>query len=144
MLIAYVTTDEVNKDVATKLGSESGVTVCPLRLDEIGLVDRFDAMIYDLDFVPAPWRTAILSQLLARSAFALRAVHSYNLVEDDEEELRQCGVLVFRRLESAVFRRLIRAWEAVRIAYSQHRSEKESIEMRARHEPSPAKTIITP
>src|SRR5262249_60041731 len=63
MLIAYFTTDEVNEWAAERLAAECGLTLCPMFLKGEPAGEGFDAMIFDWDFLPAPWREEALTML---------------------------------------------------------------------------------
>ena len=106
MLIAYVTTDEVNEQLALQMAEESGQTVCPLSPSDAPPDEDFDAAVYDCDFLPAQRQQATLAQLLAGQAPCRAAVHGYNLDEDCAKALRRRKVEVYRTLQPEVFRRL--------------------------------------
>ena len=106
MLIAYVTTDEVNEQLALQMAEESGETVCPLSPNDAPPDDDFDAAVYDWDYLPVQRQQATLAQLLAGQAPRRAVVHSYSLDEDCVKALRQRKVAVYRTLQPEVFRRL--------------------------------------
>jgi hypothetical protein len=106
MLIAYLTTDEVNQDLALQLAAGCDAVLCPLSPGDMPWNGLFDAMIYDPDYLPpARWRE-VLAELLAEPSPGPVAVHGYNLDEREARALRQHGVLVHRRLEPELFRAL--------------------------------------
>jgi hypothetical protein len=109
MLIAYFTTDEVNEWVAERLAAEYGMTLCPMLLNNRPPGEGFDAMIYDWDFLPAPWREEALTMLMTRPLVCPVAVHSYHLPEKQIEALRANGVHVRRRLQPILSQKLHRA-----------------------------------
>src|SRR5262245_33018797 len=109
MRIAYVTTDDVNREMATQLTGAFQATLGLLSPEDelVNLPD--DGVIYDLDYLPQRRRHEILAQLLANQPSLPAAVHSYNLAEEQVAGLRENGVVVSRRLGSHLFRALTRA-----------------------------------
>jgi len=66
---------------------------------------QFDAVLYDLDHLPAPERQQTLAELLAgRGPHGRVAIHSFTLEDAQMEALRRRGVGVFRRLDGIVIR----------------------------------------
>jgi hypothetical protein len=106
MLIAYLTTDEVNQHLAVNLAEECGETVCLVMPSDPPPDEDFDAVVYDWDYLPAPRQQVILAELLAGRPSRPVAVHSYNLEEDCAKALRRQGVAVYRVLEPEVFQLL--------------------------------------
>jgi hypothetical protein len=102
MLIAYVTLDEVNLAVAGELAEECGAALFAIYPAEAAQNGSFDAVIYDLDHIPAEEREQIVAELLTCGPGTPLAVHSYNLDEKVSESLRKRGVAVFRRLDDAL------------------------------------------
>jgi hypothetical protein len=106
MLIAYLTHDDVNRDFAARLAAGVGVELEPLTLrDKPG---RFDAVLYDVDFLPADERGRLLAELSSQRADRPTAVHGYGLSARERRALRRRGVIVARRLCGALFARLRR------------------------------------
>ncbi len=103
MLVAYLTVDEVNQDMAVRLASRCNVTVHPVSFRELPLKKMFDALVYDLDSFPDSEREEILTKLLNSLALYPVAVHSYCLAGRQAQRLRQNGVVVRRRLTEATF-----------------------------------------
>ena len=106
MRIAYLTTDEVNRSLAVAYSKWYGVTVVPLEPRDGAPDDSFDAVLYDWDYLPPDLiRYGPSAGPLPRQV----AVHGYNLAATFKAALRQHGVAVFRRLNAAVFKVLLRA-----------------------------------
>lgn len=103
MLIAYLTTDEVNEDLANRMADDCGVAVAVLSLRDLLSNGRLEAVIYDIDYVPPNLRDEILTRLLSGAGSVPAAVLSYNLTDRQAESLRRQGVAVYRRLDRAVF-----------------------------------------
>jgi hypothetical protein len=103
MWLAYFSIDPVNVAWAQEL---QGSTLCIREPRDPAPDDSADAVIYDLDSLPATLRKTYLSVLLAGSPAAPTAVHSYNLEEPDVEQLTANGVLVSRCLNADLFREL--------------------------------------
>jgi hypothetical protein len=113
MRIAYLSTDEVNRDLAAQWAGERNITLDVLDSEPIRADVPFDAILCDLDYLPAERREEILAGLLAGAASCPAAVHSYNLEDDQAADLREHGVLVVRRLTESLFDRVCRAVRAV-------------------------------
>src|SRR5262245_10808120 len=113
MRIAYLSTDEVNRDLACRWADERHITIDLLDRERVPADGPLDAVLCDLDYLPAEWRQQILADLLAGVPSCPAAVHGYNLDEDQAEDLREHGVLVVRRLTESVFDRLCRAVHAL-------------------------------
>ena len=103
MLVAYLTVDEVNQEVAASLAERCNLTLHPLSLRDWPRDGHFDAVMYDLDSFPAQERDEVLAQLLSSLPLYPVAVHSYNLDDGQVNRLRHNGIAVHRRLEKAVF-----------------------------------------
>jgi hypothetical protein len=116
MLIAYLTTDEVNQDLAMRMAEECGTTLALLSLRDGPPDGRFAAVLYDLDFLPPLQRQEVLGELLAGPSSHPVAVHSYNLEEDQVKALAENQVLVHRHLEPEVFQILCQAAGQARTA----------------------------
>jgi hypothetical protein len=110
MQIAYLTPDEVHRDLAVRLAEDCGATVQPLSPNDPLPTEQFDAVLYDLDYLPPAQRQELLVDLAASSATrpVPVGVHSYNL-DDQVSALRRHGVVVARRLGPGVFRSLSRS-----------------------------------
>ena len=109
MLIAYLTTDEVNQDLAMLMAEECGQALCLLSLSHARPNGEFDAAVYDLDHLPAQRQQALLAEMLAGRAAHPVAVHSYNLEDECVEALRGQAVAVYRALQPELFQLLARA-----------------------------------
>jgi hypothetical protein len=108
MRIAYLTTDEVNPDLAGRWADTCGCEVIPLSPSDPLPDGDFDAAIFDLDFLLPPLRQKVLAILLSDPLHFPVAVHSYNLRRRQANALRARGVLVRRRLERRILMRLRR------------------------------------
>lgn len=106
MLIAYVTTDEVNEQLALQMAEESGETLCPLSPCDAPPDEDFDAVVYDWDYLPAQLQHAILAKLLAGKAVWPAALHGYNIHEEAVSALRKQNVAVHRTLQPKIFRQM--------------------------------------
>lgn len=106
MRVAYVTTDEVNQELATQMAEDCGATLDSLSPRDPAPDGEYEAVLYDLDFLPRDSGRAILAELLAGPASRPVAVHSYQLATRQVAALRQRGCAVFPRLERRVFLQL--------------------------------------
>jgi hypothetical protein len=112
MRIAYLTTDEVNQDLALRLAAGQRARLEVLWPRDEPPDGRFDAVVYDLDCLPACLRQEVLSKLAAASAPWPVAVHSYALTRKQFRALRGRGVAVHRRLGARLLHRLCAAVRA--------------------------------
>src|SRR5438128_1522844 len=69
MLVAYLTVDEVNQEMAASLAERCNLTLHPLSLRDWPRDGHFDAVVYDLDSFPARQRDEVLAQLLSSLPF---------------------------------------------------------------------------
>lgn len=103
MLVAYLTTDEVNQELAVQMAEDCGVTLYLLSLHEAPPNGQFNAVLYDWDCLPLQWRREVLAELLLGRPPHSLALHSYSLDDKHVEALDVNGVAVFQRLEPEVF-----------------------------------------
>ena len=118
MRVAYLTTDEVNRDLALAMAEKCGLTLCPLEPRDGPLTKDYDAILFDWDSWPAEKRQEALAAMLAGPLPHAVALHGYGLEDDQVETLRRHSVAVYRRLQPRAFRFLRRAIRVVRAARS--------------------------
>jgi hypothetical protein len=106
MLVAYLTTDAVNEDLALQMADECGVTLYPYTFNGALPNGRLDAILFDWDSLPLQRRQTILFESLADPSFLPVAVHGCGLEEEEIETFHQDGVAVFHRLEPELFKTL--------------------------------------
>jgi hypothetical protein len=106
MRIAYLTTDEVNLELASRLAADQQAQLEVIWPRDEPPDGRFDAVLYDLDCLPPPLRRQLLTNLAAGRAPRTAAVHSYALEGEPIKALLGQGVIVRRRLRATLFRRL--------------------------------------
>src|SRR5690349_17176367 len=99
MRIAYLTTDDVNHDLARRTADGCGVTLEILALDGPIPKGVYDAVLVDWDYLTADDRQPILAALLTGGWPCPTAVHGYHLEDDVRDTLSQNGVALHRRLE---------------------------------------------
>jgi hypothetical protein len=104
MRIAYATTDEVNQALAVQLAGECGAVVHELLPKNASPDGQFDAVLYDLDDVPGLQRREVVARLLSGPSSCSKAVHGYDLSEEQASALRRHGIVVSRHLEPELFR----------------------------------------
>ena len=109
MLIAHVTTDEVNHALAIRVSTPLGAVVRQLATQDGLAGERFDAVLLDLDSVPPCRRQALLDEVRSEATALPVAVYGYCLSEDQARVLRFHGVAVAQRLHSALVRTLAKA-----------------------------------
>jgi hypothetical protein len=111
MDIAYLSTDEVNRALASQLAEGLGISLYLLSLHDGPPDGAFTGALYDLDYLPRERRQEVLKELLAQRPLHPVAIHSYNLEQEQVDKLRQNGVVVSTRLEPEVFAGLLQEQE---------------------------------
>jgi hypothetical protein len=107
--IAFFSTDEVNQSTVEELTGACGAQVVPWQPRDPSPDGQFDAVLYDLDHLPAPERQRTLAVLLNGHGPHCRvAVHSFNLEDAEVKALRARDVGVFERLDGGVIRWLLK------------------------------------
>jgi hypothetical protein len=106
MRFAYLTLDVVNQALAARLAAAAGVCFSALTFRDAVPSGPRDAVLYDLDFLPADFRERLLKELVAGPRRGPVAVHGYSLSPRVARALRRRGVVVARRLRAGLFRRL--------------------------------------
>jgi hypothetical protein len=104
MRTAYLTLDEVNAQHAIRLGTRCGQTVSLVDLRSPDLIHEA-YLILDLDHLPAEEHPRLFGLLLPRTGGKV-AVHAYHLPAEIIRDLMRAGVVVRRRLDATLFRRL--------------------------------------
>jgi hypothetical protein len=107
MRIAYMSTDEVNQELATQMAAKSGATVCGLLPQGPPPGGLFDAVLYNLDDMPKAQRSALVARLRRGEVDHPTAVHGYDITEEQAGTLCQCGVVAARHLNVGLFRNLL-------------------------------------
>ena len=108
MRVAYLTTDEVNRNLARGLAAACGAALHPVTPRDDPPDGSIDAVLYDLDFLSVTHRQEILAALKAGASPHVAGVHSYGLDENVVNALRKHHVVVSRRLDGKLFRKLRR------------------------------------
>ncbi len=108
MRIAYLTTDEVNHDLAQRIADACGATLEVPALAEPILEDAYDAVLVDWDYLPAEQRRPILAALRAGRWHCRTALHGYHLEDEVRDILGRRGVAIHRRLEPKWLARWLR------------------------------------
>jgi hypothetical protein len=109
MILAYLSHDEVNLALARQLADAAGVLLRPLFVRDGPSDVSFDAILWDLDCLPAAERAAALKALLAGPLTRPVGVHSYSLGWLEAQALRARGVDVSRQLHEGVVTNLVQA-----------------------------------
>jgi hypothetical protein len=101
---AYLTLDEVHARQAIRLGRrcDQEVHLVGLRSPDLG---REPFLVLDLDYVPRAQQPRLFDRLLPRPAGRL-AAHGYHVPAETLRRLVRAGVVVGRRLDVALLRRL--------------------------------------
>jgi hypothetical protein len=116
MRIAYITSDEVNRDVALRLAKACGATLYSPALGDAPPDGQFNAILYDWDYLPPQRKHDLLEVLLAGPSPCPVALHSYSLDEVHGKALRRNGVAIYRRLDLELFLHLCLAVDRVHAA----------------------------
>jgi hypothetical protein len=105
MLIAYISSDEVNRDMASRMAAARETTLHSFFPECKPPDSRFGAVLYDLDSMPTWLRRRVVAELLTTTPSRPMAVHTYKL-DGETVALRGKGVTVNRRLGPHVIRAL--------------------------------------
>ena len=109
MRIAYMTTDEVNRTSAAQMAGECGAFICALAPRDSPPDDQFHAVLYDLDDIERQQRAELVAQIVSSPSTRPRAVHGYDITDEQVSTLRRHGVAVSKRLHAGVIRSLCKA-----------------------------------
>src|SRR5262249_36925950 len=112
MRIAYLSTDEVNRDLADRWAEQRNISLELLDGEPIPTDVPLDAVLCDLDHLPVRRPQEALAALLSATT-CLAALHGYNLDEEQTRELHDRGILVVERLTESFLDRLCRAVRAL-------------------------------
>jgi hypothetical protein len=104
MRIAYINIDEVNLAVASRMAEKHGAVVCGLPPEGPPPDGIYEAVLYNLDDVPRHRRGEVLAELLRGPSNRPKAMHGYDLSEDQAAALRLRGVAVAQRLQPELVR----------------------------------------
>src|SRR5262245_252184 len=100
--------DAVNQHLAARTAEQNGASLALLdRRAELAAWPG-DAVVYDIDHLPANERERILDELTRGPVEKVTVVHSYNLRPSQSRALRESGVIVQRRLQPDWLGRLVR------------------------------------
>jgi hypothetical protein len=106
MRITYLTTDELNGELAARAGRAYGVDLDVAPPGPRRAPDPSAATLYDLDHLGPEDRRAVVDGLLSGHPPAPVAVHGYDLRDEEVAALHARGVVVARRIEPEVIRHL--------------------------------------
>jgi hypothetical protein len=109
MILAYLSHDEVNLELAGQLADAAGVLLRPVFVRDAVPAVSFDAVLCDLDCLPPAERAGTLKALLAGPLTCPVGVHSYNLDWTEVQALQARGIAVCRRLYQGVVAHLVQA-----------------------------------
>src|SRR5262245_65203997 len=108
MRIAYITLDDVNRFTLRRWAGQNRVRVDCLSASELRTpVHGVDAVVVDLDFLPAELREIWLSRILADAPPSQVLVHGHNITEAEAAALHRRSVRVCRGL---LRRRRFNSW----------------------------------
>jgi hypothetical protein len=128
MRITYLTTDELNGELAAQAGKACGADLAVALPRRNRAPDPSAATLYDLDHLGAENSRAVLEDLLSGRSPAPAAVHSYNLQDEEVAALHTRGVVVARRIEPELIQHLCRVVgspQRLNLADDGHASEPE-------------------
>jgi hypothetical protein len=115
MRIAYLTTDEVNEDLAAKMSTRCGAALHAFSPADVPRNGAYDAVICDWDFLPRGQRKKIVCELIRNHGDRAVIVHSYNLSARQVRALRRRRVAVYRRLKPSIFVGLTRPRRMIQV-----------------------------
>jgi hypothetical protein len=100
MRIAYVSTDEVNQDLAARIAAKFGMGDCKWLPKDRNPHDLCDAVLDNLDDVPRAERPALIEGFRYAEPDRPTAVHGYDITDEQARTLSRNGVATARRLHS--------------------------------------------
>lgn len=108
MRVAYVTLDEVNGDLIHGWAKKDGFQVnCPSASELSAPAEGIDAVVLDLDYLPAEACAAWLSRI-RRDLIAERVlVHGHNISDIEAKDFRRLGVQV---CQGRLRRQILKLW----------------------------------
>jgi hypothetical protein len=118
MRIAYMTNDEVNRASAAQMAGECGAFICALGPKDSPPNDEFLAVLYDLDDIERLQRAELVAQIVSSPSTRPRAVHGYDITDEQARILRRHGVAVSHRLRASLIRGLCKAAQPSRATVS--------------------------
>jgi hypothetical protein len=93
MQVTYLTLDEVNRFTMQSWAKKSGMQLhCPIPSDILVLPEETDAIVLDLDYLPAEIRATWLSRVEAGATTGCLLVHGHNITDGEVKRLRRQGV----------------------------------------------------
>jgi len=99
MRIAYITLDDVNRFMLRRWAEQNRLRVeCPSADQLPTPVHGADAVVVDLDFLPAALREIWLARLLADALPGRAMVHGHNITDAEAAALRRKNVRICRGL----------------------------------------------
>jgi nitrate reductase cytochrome c-type subunit len=109
MRIAYMTIDEVNRASAAQMAGECGAFICAQAPKDSPPDDQFLAVLYDLDGLQRHERAELIARIVSSPSTCPRAVHGYDITDEEASALRRHGVAVSKRLHAGLVRSLCKA-----------------------------------
>lgn len=134
MRIDYWTTDFVNLNLARQWAEECGASLEQILPKDHPAENGCDAVLYDLDYLPADIQQEILARLTNGRLDQAAAVHSYNLEDALVAALQARGVVVERRLHKRLVERLRQTRLAVQTLSAAEPSRERNLKERQRAE----------
>ena len=102
MQIAYITHDEVNTALATRIADRLGLNLTVLTLIDADQALAADHLVLDLDHLPEECKASLIDQATCGKVRGGIMVHSYNLKPEEKKVLRAVGARVTRRLTARI------------------------------------------
>jgi hypothetical protein len=109
MRVAYVSTDEVNLDLAERIAAKCGAEVHRHLPKDPSPTGFFDGVLYNLDDMASQEREAFLEGFRRGKPDRPTAVHGYDITEDQASALFRNGVAAARHLHANLLRFLVTA-----------------------------------
>src|SRR5262249_22232563 len=96
MRVAYLTTDEVNEQLAQEMAIRCGITLCSVAPKDPPPDGEYDAILYDRDSLPIARQREVMAELRAGPLPHAVALHGYNLEEVMAAALNRNTLAVYR------------------------------------------------
>jgi hypothetical protein len=109
MRIAYVSNDEVNRELAARMAAEFGAAFCTLHPHGPAPEGKFDVVLYNLDDLATHDQALLVEGLRRGAGQRPTGVHGYDVTDEQESNLKKIGVAASRRLHRDLLRGLCTA-----------------------------------
>jgi hypothetical protein len=109
MRIAYVSNDEVNRELAARMAAELGAAFYTMHPHGPAPEENFDVVLYNLDDLATHDQAVLVEGLRRGAGQRPTGVHGYDVTDEQASNLKRIGVATSRRLHRNLLRGLCTA-----------------------------------